>query len=62
MYCWFFEDGGKIWILFDDEVLWILYKMLDGVNSLLLIVIYCIIIGNVLIVNKFFEVFYVNSV
>lgn len=61
MYRWFPEDGGKTRILFDDEVLRIPHKMLDGVNSLSPIATHRTTIGNALTANKFLEAFYANS-
>lgn len=60
-YRWWQNGRGPVKILFDDEVLRVPHKMLDGVNSLSPIATHKMTIGNALASNKFMQAFYANS-
>ncbi len=61
MYRWWEDGRGPTRILFDDEVLRIPHKMLDGVNSLSPIATHRQTIGNSLAAGQFLRSFYANS-
>jgi len=60
-YRWWPDGQGPVRILFDDEVLRIPHKMLDGVNSLSPIATHRMTIGNALSAGRFLRSFYQNS-
>jgi HK97 family phage portal protein len=60
-YRWWPDGLGPARILFDDEVLRIPHKMLDGVHSLSPIATHRQTIGNALSANQFLRSFYQNS-
>lgn len=60
-YRWWPDGQGATRILFDDEVLRVPHKMLDGVNSLSPIGTHRMTIGNALSASKFLSSFYANS-
>lgn len=60
-YRWWPEGGGRTRILFDDEVLRIPHKMLDGLNSMSPISTHKLTIGNALDASRFLKSFYKNS-
>jgi len=61
MYRWWEDGRGPTRILFDDEVLRIPHKMLDGVNSMSPIATHRQTIGNALSASQFMRSFYANS-
>lgn len=60
-YRWWPDGTGPARVLFDDEVLRIPHKMLDGLHSLSPIATHRLTIGNALASSKFLESFYRNS-
>lgn len=60
-YRWWEDGRGPTRILFDDEVLRVPHKMLDGINSLSPIATHRQTIGNALSASKFLSSFYANS-
>lgn len=60
-YRWWEDGAGPVRVLFDDEVLRIPHKMLDGVRSLSPIATHRQTIGNALSANRFLRSFYQNS-
>jgi HK97 family phage portal protein len=60
-YRWWPDGMAPVRILFDDEVLRIPHKMLDGVNSLSPIATHRMTIGNALSAGRFLRSFYQNS-
>lgn len=60
-YRWWPDGQGATRILFDDEVLRIPHKMLDGVTSLSPIGNHRMTIGNALAASKYLSAFYANS-
>ncbi|WP_269212595.1 phage portal protein [Pseudooceanicola algae] len=60
-YRWWPDGLGPVRVLFDDEVLRIPHKMLDGVRSLSPIGTHRMTIGNSLAASQFLRSFYVNS-
>lgn len=60
-YRWWPDGVGPQRILFDDEVLRVPHKMLDGVHSLSPIGTHKLTIGNALASNRFLQAFYKNS-
>lgn len=61
MYRWWPDGMGQTRVLFDDEVLRLPHKMLDGVKSLSPIGTHRRTIGNALSASRFLESFYANS-
>ncbi len=60
-YRWWENGIGAVKILFDDEVLRVPHKMMDGVNSLSPIGTHKMTIGNALSANTYLRSFYQNS-
>lgn len=60
-YRWWQDGIGPSRVLFDDEVLRIPYKMLDGLNSMSPIGTHRVTIGNALAASGFLTSFYANS-
>jgi len=60
-YRWWPDGVGPQRILFDDEVLRVPHKMMDGVHSLSPIGTHKLTIGNALASNRFLQSFYKNS-
>lgn len=60
-YRWWPDGQGAARILFDDEVLRVPHKMLDGINSLSPIGTHKMTIGNALASSQFLKSFYANS-
>jgi len=60
-YRWWPDGVGPQRILFDDEVLRVPHKMMDGVHSLSPIGTHKLTIGNAMAANRFLQSFYKNS-
>jgi HK97 family phage portal protein len=60
-YRWWPDGSGPSRILFDDEVLRLPYKMLDGLHSLSVIATHRLTIGNALQASSMLSSFYKNS-
>jgi HK97 family phage portal protein len=60
-YRWIPDGVGPVKVLFDDEVLRIPHKMLDGLHSMSPITTHKATIGNAMAANKFLSAFYKNS-
>lgn len=60
-YRWWPDGVGRQRILFDDEVLRVPHKMMDGVHSLSPIATHRLTIGNALASSQFLRSFYVNG-
>ncbi|WP_300009707.1 phage portal protein [uncultured Roseobacter sp.] len=60
-YRWWPDGTGPMRILFDDEVLRVPHKLMDGVHSLSPIATHRLTIGNAMSATRFLKAFYQNS-